>query len=62
MVSSAAPEANNDSRLMQVNVEAQTITISVAVTEAVNAALANPCSSNNDNLTPVTLAYVVMVG
>ncbi|XP_068757961.1 trace amine-associated receptor 3-like [Montipora capricornis] len=45
VASSATPQANNDSGVMQANVEALATTISVAVTEAVNAALANRRSS-----------------
>ena len=43
---SAAPVANNDSGLMHLNIEALATTISVAVTEAVNTALATPRSNN----------------
>ena len=59
VASSATPQANNDSGLMQVNVEALATTISVAVTEAVNAALANRRSSTNDELTPVPSTSMV---
>ena len=59
VASSATPQANNDSGLMQVNVEALATTISVAVTEAVNAALANRRSSTNDELTPVPSTSIV---
>ena len=52
VASSATPQANNDSGLMKVNAEALATTISVAVTEAMNAALANRRSSTNDELTP----------
>ena len=59
IASSATPQANNDSGLMQVNVEALATTISVAVTEAVNTALANRRSSTNDELTPVPSTSIV---
>ena len=59
VASSPAPEANNDSEMIQVNVEALATTISVAVTQAVNAAVANRRSSNNDELTPVPSTSIV---
>ena len=59
VASSATPEAKNDSGVMHVNVEALATTISVTVTEAVNAALANRRSSTNDELTPAPSTSIV---
>ena len=56
---SAAPVANNDSGLMHLNVEALATTISVAVTEAVNAALATPRSSNAVRIPSVSSTPIV---
>ena len=56
---SGAPVANNDSGLMHLNVEALATTISIAVTEAVNAALATPRSSNAIRFPSVSSTSIV---
>ena len=56
---STAPVADNDSGLMHLNVEALATTISVAVTEAVNAALATPRSSNAVGVPSVSSTSIV---
>ena len=56
--SSAAPVADNDAGLMHLNVEALATTISVAVTEAVNAALATHRSGNTVGVPSVSTPVV----
>ena len=55
---SAAPVADNDAGLMHLNVEALATTISVAVTEAVNAALTTHRSGNNVGVPSVSTPVV----
>ncbi|XP_074615220.1 uncharacterized protein LOC141874742 [Acropora palmata] len=55
---SAAPVADNDAGLIHLNVEALATTISVAVTEAVNAALTTHRSGNNVGVPSVSMPVV----